>query len=146
MSKADSTLPLASVRSADFYTQLIFLRLLSFKTLSIKWHKINDKLQVKATEKQTNKSIIIKEDLLCGEHTLNPFIGLRDSRTKSKKIISRALTLIYKANIGPWIRFVCARSKEVSLISSKLLSFDTENTKHNIWCLPEALILRKIHH
>lgn len=57
--------------TTHFYTASLF------KTLSIKRHKINDKLHVKATERQTNKSIIIKEDLLCGEHTLNSFIGFK---------------------------------------------------------------------
>lgn len=54
-----------------------------FNTLSIMflYGDTNDKLQVKAAERQTNKSIIIKEDLLCGEHTLNSFIGFKKYST-----------------------------------------------------------------
>lgn len=115
-----------------------------FNTLSIKWHKINDKLQVKATERQTNKSIIIKEDLLCGEHTLNSFIELRrySNRAEEKKYLKvkkncfwsinndlQKQILVHDENLEP------SSIKEVSvaLIS---LSFETifdVYPKHKSW-------------
>ena len=83
--------------------------------LSLQRHSINDKLHVKATERQTNKSIIIKEDLLCGEQTkyLNSFPSINNTDLQSKY----------------WLQYSdIDKGGLFNLI--KLLSFDTEQHKY----------------